>query len=36
MYVVQARDSSYGLAVAGTPTKNLLFLLLAPRPKGAT
>lgn len=33
MYVVQARDSSYGLAMDQNPTRNLLILLLSPRPK---
>lgn len=32
MYVIQARDSSWGLSVDANPTRNLLFLLLAPRP----
>lgn len=33
MYVVQSRDSSWGLSVDANPTRNLLFLLLAPRPR---
>jgi hypothetical protein len=33
MYVIQARDSSFGLSIDNNPTRNLLFLLLAPRPK---
>lgn len=35
LYVLQAKDSSYGLAAFGTPTRNLLFLLLTPRKVGA-
>lgn len=33
LYVVQARDSSWGLAIDANPTRNLLFLLLSPRPR---
>lgn len=32
LYVIQSRDSSWGLSVDANPTRNLLFLLLAPRP----
>lgn len=33
MFVTEARDSSWGLSVDNNPTRNLLFLLLAPRPR---
>jgi hypothetical protein len=33
MYVFEARDSSWGLSIDNDPTRNLWFLLLAPRPR---
>jgi hypothetical protein len=33
LYVIQAKSSSFGLSVDNSPTRNLLFLLLAPRPQ---
>lgn len=36
VYVVQARDSSFGLSVDADPTRNLLILLLAPRAKAVS
>jgi hypothetical protein len=33
LYVTQAKDNSFGLSMDNSPTRNLLFLLLAPRPQ---